>query len=79
MIRHEILKASGNEKYHVTYKNLPNMSGGSGGLCVKRVTVEQVDKVGQTPGSEASPEPGVSCPCHQSAEDVLVAEAAPDQ
>ena len=57
-------------------KNLPDVSGGSGGLCVKRVTVEQVDKVGQTPGSVASSEPRVTGPCHQSAEDVLVTEAA---
>ena len=46
---------------------------------MKRVTVEQVDKIGQTPGSVASSEPGVTGPCHQSAEDVLVTEAASEE
>ena len=62
-------------------KNSPDMSGGSGGLCVKRVQVEQVDKIGQTSESVASPQPrpGVPGPGHQGGEDVLVTEAAPEQ
>ena len=78
MIRHEILKASGNEKYKESRKNSPDVSVGSGGFCVKRVTMEQVDKVGQTPGSVASPEARVTCPGDQSSEDVLITEATPE-
>ena len=55
------------------------MSVGSGGFCVKRVTMEQVDKVGQTPGSVASSEAGVTGPGDQSSEDILITEAAPEQ
>ena len=62
-------------------KNSPDVSGGSGGLCVKRVQVEKVDKIGQTPESVASPQPRarVHGPGHQSGENVLVTEAAPEQ
>ena len=54
------------------------MSVGSGGFCVKRVTMEQVDKIGQTPGSVASSEAGVTGPGDQSSEDILITEATPE-
>ena len=48
---------------------------------MKRVQVEKVDKIGQTPESVASPQPRarVHCPGDQGGEDVLVTEAAPEQ
>ena len=40
--------------------------------------MEQVDKVGQTPGSVASSEARVTGPGDQGSEDILITEAAPE-